>query len=96
MLVEAKIAQLSGLLTEQDYQQVAAFLAKLEVTEELLRDFAVDEIIHAMRGDKKNTNQQILLVLLNGIGSVKNIENKVAFPVDESVIHAALTQLINR
>ena len=96
MLVEAKIAQLSGLLTEQDYQQVVSFLAKLEVTEELLSGFAVDEIIHAMRGDKKNTSQQILLVLLNGIGSVKNIENRVAFPVDESVIHAALTQLIKR
>ena len=96
MLVEAKIAQLSGLLSIHDYDAIAAFLGKLEISPQLLHDFAVEDIIHSMRGDKKNTNQQILLVLLNGIGSVKNIENQVAFPVDESLIHAALTQLINR
>lgn len=94
MLVEAKIAEISGLLTSADYKKVAAFLAELEITPKLLDGYQVSELISAMRGDKKNKNQQIVLVLLSGIGQVKNIDNKVAFSVDEQVIEAAFNTLI--
>lgn len=94
MLVEAKIAEISGLLTSADYKKVAAFLAELEITPKLLAGYQVSELISAMRGDKKNKNQQIVLVLLSGIGQVKNIDNKVAFAVDESIIEAAFNTLL--
>jgi 3-dehydroquinate synthase len=94
MLVEAKIAELSGLLGNSDYKLIAEFLAKLGITPQLLAGYKITELISAMRGDKKNKNQQIVLVLLSGIGQVKNIDNKVAFAVDESIIEAAFLNLM--
>jgi 3-dehydroquinate synthase len=94
MLVEAKIAELSGLLDNSDYKLITEFLAKLGITPQLLAGYKITELISAMRGDKKNKNQQIVLVLLSGIGQVKNIDNKVAFAVDESIIEAAFLNLM--
>lgn len=93
MLVEAKIAQLLGELSIADYAAVEELLAKLDITTEYLKDFDSEAIIKAMRGDKKNKDQQISLVLLNGIGSVKNVDNKVAFPVAEEIIKQAINEL---
>lgn len=90
MLIEAKIANLLGLLTDTDFIRVSKFLSRLDINKTILESYDNQSIITAMRGDKKNLNQEIVLVLLNGIGSVKNIDNKVAFPVAESVIAEAL------
>lgn len=96
MLVEARIAQLCGLLNDENYQIVATFLQKLNITPLMLDGYNIDEIICAMRGDKKNTNQKIKLVLLTGIGQVKNEANQVAFDIDESIIANALTILMDK
>lgn len=96
MIVEAYIAKLLGLLSADDYQRVEGFLLALGVNLTLLSEYTAADIITAMRGDKKNINQQIKLVLLTGIGSVKNIDNQVAFPVEDAVIIQALTELSNR
>ena len=53
MLVEAKIAEISGLLSSADYKKIADFLAELEITPKLLAGYQVSELISAMRGDKK-------------------------------------------
>lgn len=93
MLVEAKIAQLVGELTEADFVYLEKLLAKLDIKADFLQQFDGEAIVQAMRGDKKNKDQQISLVLLNGIGSVKNIDNKVAFPVAEEIIKQAINEL---
>lgn len=93
MLAEAKIANLMGLLSSHDYNFIIALLSKLGINASYFADFATDAIVNAMRGDKKNTNQEIKLVLLTGIGMVKNIDNQVAFPVSEEVIITALNEL---
>lgn len=90
MLVEAKIANLSGLLDSTGYEQIKNLLERLQIDLSWLRRFADEDILTAMRGDKKNINQEIVMVLLTGIGQVKNINNKVAFPVDEDIIREAL------
>jgi 3-dehydroquinate synthase len=90
MLIEAKVANLLGLLTDSDFIQVSKFLSRLNIDTTILESYDNHSIIAAMRGDKKNLNQETVLVLLTGIGSVKNIDNKVAFPVAESVIAEAL------
>ena len=93
MIVEAKIAVILGLLAEKDYLTIKQFLSNLGANSQALNQYTVDEIITAMRGDKKNINQQIKLVLLTGIGQVKNIDNQVAFAVDEQIIYQALEQV---
>lgn len=96
MLVEAKIAQQLGFLSSDDYQIINRFLQQLNVTPESLNNYNLNELIIAMRGDKKNTNQKIKLVLLTGIGSVKNETNQVAFAVDENIIYDALASLMDK
>ncbi len=96
MIVEAYIAKLSGLLTATDYTQIEQFLLMMGVDLTLLNKYDHNEIITAMRGDKKNINQQIKLVLLTGIGSVKNIDNQVAFPISDELILSALSDLTKR
>ena len=93
MLVEAKIAELSGLLTNADFLCVKNILERLGVSAKLLNDFLAEDLVVAMRGDKKNKDSKIVMVLLNAIGSVKNINNQVAFPVTEDLIITALKQL---
>lgn len=93
MLVEAKIANILGFLSNEDFIFVKNILAKLEIDSNYLAGFNNDKIIMAMRGDKKNINQQIKLTLLNGVGSVYNVENKFAFAVDEVIITQALNEL---
>jgi len=90
MLVEAKVANLLGLLDNRGYEIIAGVLPRLQIDLSWLRNYKNEDIIQAMRGDKKNVNQEIVMVLLTGIGQVKNINNKVAFPVDENVIKQAL------
>lgn len=96
MIVEAYIAKLMGLLSAEDYLAIEKFLLAMGVNLRLLAKYDINDIVTAMRGDKKNINQQIKLVLLTGIGSVKNINNQVAFPVEDTVIAEALTELTKR
>ncbi|MDD3266747.1 MAG: 3-dehydroquinate synthase [Burkholderiales bacterium] len=93
MLVEAKIAHILGYLSNEDFTFVNDILNKLDVNSNYLSNFDNNEIIVAMRGDKKNINQQIKLTLLNKIGSVYNVDNKFAFAVDEAIIIKALDEL---
>ncbi len=93
MLVEAKIAELMGLLSTDEYKQIYEFLLKLEIPVKLLNRYSAQTIVEAMRGDKKNRNREIVMVLLSGIGQVKNINNKVAFQVEEKTIIEALQLL---
>jgi 3-dehydroquinate synthase len=89
ILVEAKVAQLLGLINVDDFIQIEQLLMRLGIKGEDLNNYSADELIQVMRGDKKNRDQQIVLVLLSGIGKVKNQNNIVAFPVDEHIIQQA-------
>lgn len=90
ILVEAKIAELLGLINQEDYQVIESLLAKINITKDYLKQFNSQGIVVAMRGDKKNSNQEIKVVLINEIGTMKNIDNQVAFPVAENVILQAI------
>lgn len=93
MLVEAKIANILGYLSFEDFTFVKQILIKLEINGEYLARFDNNEVIMAMRGDKKNINQQIKLTLLNGVGSIYSLDDKFAFAVDEAIIVQALDEL---
>lgn len=93
MLVEAKISNILGYLSYEDFEMIKSILLKLEIFGNYLSDFNSSDIVDVMRGDKKNVNQQIKLVLLSGIGSVYSLDNEFAFPVDENIIIQAVNEL---
>lgn len=90
MLVEAKIAQLLGYLSKDDYNEVANILTRLEIKSSMIKDYSINNLLINMRSDKKNKDNQINMVLLTKIGEVQHIDNVVAFTVEENIIIKAI------
>ena len=94
ILVEAKIAQLMGLLSETNYELISAVFARLGITSDMLSPFDVSEVIDAAIGDKKNQGGKIYCILLKDIGEVYTAKNgMVATAVDEKYIRQAFAAL---
>lgn len=93
ILVEAKIAQLLGLLSVKHYADIQTILARLGIHSKALRKFDIDQIIQATALDKKTTTQQARYVLLNSLGSVLQTQGKFAHPVENAVVLAAFAEL---
>lgn len=93
ILIESKIACLLGHLSESDYQKIKNILVKMDLDFSVLNHFDVDYLISLMTSDKKNQNQQIYFVLLNGLGSIYKTD-KVAHPVPEETIQRAITAVL--
>ena len=89
ILVEAKIAQLMGLLKPKHMMFIQTFLSHLHITTHALKEFDVYEVIQRTRLDKKNRCGCVHYVLLNDFGSVCTIKQQFSHPVaDEIVKHA--------
>ena len=93
ILVEAKIAELSGLLSATDYRTITNLLARLGFSKKALGNFNVGHIIKATLLDKKTKANQARYVLLNGLGSVHSINNHYAHPINDALVKQALSQL---
>lgn len=91
ILVEAKIAQLKGLLDESAYQTIKNLFQRLDISGAQLKAFHIDEVIAATQLDKKKRKGEIHYVLLNDLGQVYQTEQTFTHPVsDEVVKHAFL------
>lgn len=93
ILIETKIACLLGHLSESNYQKLKTILLKMDLNFSLLNNFDSDFLISLMKLDKKNQDQQIYFVLLNGLGSIYQTD-KVAHPVPEEIIKQAITAVL--
>lgn len=94
ILVEAKIAELAGLLSLDSFKQIEVLLVRLNITSTLLKSFNVEDMVSAMLLDKKNKDGEIYFVLLNDIGQVKLTQSgMVATPVSITEIHKALSAI---
>ena len=94
ILVEAKIAQLMGLLSETNYELIAAVFARIGISNDMLSPFAVSDVIEAAIGDKKNQGGKIYCVLLKDIGEIHTSKDgRVATAIDEKYIREAFAAL---
>jgi 3-dehydroquinate synthase len=94
ILVEAKIAQLLGILSADNYQLISDVFARVGITRDMLSAFDSSAIIEASLGDKKNHGGKIYCVLLKNIGEVYTENEIVATAVDEKYIHQAFKALV--
>lgn len=94
LLVEAKIAQLMGLLEENHYQYIKNLLLQLNISTNDLKAFDVDEIIRRTQLDKKKRAGSVHYVLLNGLGTVYQINNQFAHPVSDEMVKKAFWETI--
>ncbi|MBM7613734.1 3-dehydroquinate synthase [Alkaliphilus hydrothermalis] len=70
MYYEAKMAKKLGLLNDEYYRQIRDFLQGFQ--KELI-NIRLDELIHAMKGDKKNLNQRISFIFPTNPQEVKEV-----------------------
>jgi 3-dehydroquinate synthase len=97
ILVEAKISFLLGILSHQNYQLIEKLMQRLDIDTRMLQPFAIDNIVMAMHGDKKNKAGDIYMILLADIGKIKLSDgDRVATIVSEDIIRQALIGLMPR
>ena len=94
ILVEAKIAQLLGLLDNEKYVLISALFSRLGINAASLKKYTVNHIINATKLDKKAKAGAVNYVLLRDVGQV--YENKKAFahPVADDVVAKALIEIV--
>lgn len=89
ILVEAKIAELSGLLSPQDYLTIQSILMKLGITGKPLQKLNMTKIIVATKSDKKAKSNQTRYVLLKKIGQTHNTNNSYTHAVSDQLVKKA-------
>jgi 3-dehydroquinate synthase len=90
MLVETKIAEDLGKLPSEDCATVVAYMERFGITADGLKEFAVADIVEAMKSDKKARAGKAYFVLLESIGSVYKKDGQYAHAVDDAVVQRAL------
>jgi 3-dehydroquinate synthase len=94
ILVEAKISQLMGVLSSENYDLISRVFYSIGISKEMLSAFNADEVVSIAKGDKKNHGGKIFFILLKDIGEVYTKNDRVATPVDEKYILQAFNSLL--
>jgi len=94
MLVEAKIAEDLGKLSSPDRATLVSYMERFGITAEGLQEFAVADVLEAMKSDKKARAGKAYVVLLRSIGSVFVENGQYAHPVEDAVVQKAYESLI--
>lgn len=93
ILVEAKISQLLGLLSCEEYQIIKTILFKLNISAHQLKTINAEAIIHATKVDKKRSAGNVRYILLKEIGQAYTNENMIAHSVPDEIVRRALAQI---
>ena len=93
ILVEAKIAQLLGYFSNDNYQLICNIFAHLGINADMLRPFPVNDVIAATALDKKTKNGKIYCVLLKNIGEIQTQDGYVVHEISHTIIEQAFKQL---
>lgn len=89
MLVEARVAVLSGKLSEKVYSSMEDLLGKM-IKIERLKDFKVSEVLKEVKLDKKSVAGKSRFVLLKGVGKFCKQHGQYVYSVDDKVVKQAL------
>lgn len=95
MLVEARIAERLGLLSESDRSALEAYLADLGIRAAAIKKFSISRVLEAARGDKKVRRGDPHYVLLTSLGSVYRKGGQYAHPVPERVARKAFESVVS-
>jgi len=90
MAVELKMSQLTGDITEEDYNRVITFLKKAGMMYKVSAEFSVEQISEIMLADKKAEKGVIKYVLLDKIGSYRVVKNKFSFSLGDEIVRESI------
>lgn len=94
MLVEARISERLGLLSESDRRELEGYLAHLGITAAALKKYSISKVLNATKGDKKARRGRSHYVLLTSLGSVYTRGSQYAHPVPERIVRKAYESVL--
>lgn len=89
ILVESKISQLIGILSDKNYDLIERCLLLLGINLRSLDKMDIKDMLQAMESDKKNDGKNLRFVILKDIGKIMTKNNKYTFPIDKKVVERA-------
>lgn len=89
ILIEAKMAELMGLLSSKHYFIIESILDKLTISRQDIRKWDINKIIEATRLDKKAKKGKIHYILLKDIGAVYQHKKNYAHIVSDEMVKKA-------
>lgn len=91
ILVESKISQLMGILSEKDFTVIRRSMKQFGIKEKDLQKFKIDDIVKLTGIDKKARNGKVKYVLLEKIGKAKKDKKRMfGHEVNEKTVTTAL------
>jgi 3-dehydroquinate synthase len=90
ILVEAKISQLSGILSEDNFLKIVHLFERLNIHGDELKKFDVEAIIQATKNDKKNKEGRVRYVLLKKLGEIFQDKQEIVHAVPDEIVKQAL------
>lgn len=93
ILIETKLSQLLGLLSENDFLAIEALFTQLGIKASSLKKYSVKDIIKLTASDKKTKAHKARYILLKTIGSVYESKGNYAHAVPEKLIQRAISTL---
>lgn len=94
ILLEAKITELMGNLSTENYQRIVNLFKKLNIHAKDLKKFSVTKLIQLMQGDKKSKAKKIHCILLKKIGAIYQPNKKIIHPITSKMIKRAWLALL--
>ncbi|MEN9391372.1 MAG: 3-dehydroquinate synthase, partial [Pseudomonadota bacterium] len=93
IIVESKIAQIMGFLTQESYLSIVNLLQKLGIDGKDLHEIDAAKIIQYCLNDKKAKADKIYMIIIRQIGMVQNDKNSAVHEVPAKIIKRAFKQL---
>lgn len=94
ILLEAKVAELLGLLSQEAFGIIEQVLAQLNITPSALRRLNIDDILVAAQMDKKGKQGKAHYILLSDLGEVHRSLKQFAQHVPDGMVRRAYHALI--
>ncbi len=89
MVVEGKVSVGLGYLMESDWHDLRGTLDANGLTLDALKNFAFEDVWKALQSDKKNTECEVRMVLLESLGAVKKVDGKITHNVQKNDLEDA-------
>lgn len=90
ILLEAKMAELDGFLSEADMLNIRELMAKLGFSAVQLQAFGSEEILEAMKTDKKRKSGEIRYTILTEIAKIHTENGQYVHPINPDTLRKAL------
>lgn len=94
ILVEAKIAEIMGLLSTKNFDFIVSVFQKLNIDKKNLKKYSIEKLLAYTMTDKKSRDQKARYILLSDLGVTYHSVTDYVHPVDAKIVRTAFAALV--